>query len=185
MAHERKSDAKQDSARPYEIYLMRHGIAADSDSAGSSDDSSRPLTPEGKLKLRAIAKRLGRMDVEWDWVVTSPLKRAIETGDVVAEELGVAAPRDTCEALTPEGGSADKVIAFLARHPERSRVLLVGHEPSLSLLASELLGAGRAANFAFKKGGCCLITFDDFPSKAPGLLAWWLTPRLLRKLEKA
>jgi hypothetical protein len=35
---------------------------------------------------------------------------------------------------------------------------------------------------AFKKGGCCLITFNEFPPKSPGRLAWWLPPRILRKL---
>jgi hypothetical protein len=45
-----------------------------------------------------------------------------------------------------------------------------------------LIGAGRNANMAFKKGGCCLITFNEFPPKSPGRLAWWLPPRILRKL---
>lgn len=175
MADERDGD--------FEIYLMRHGIAADRDPGGSSDDAKRPLTLEGKLKLRGIAKGLKRLGAEWDWVLTSPLKRAIETADVVTEELGTDAPRDLCEALIPGDGSAQKIFSFLAQHSERSRVLLVGHEPSLSELASELLGAKHDARLAFKKGGCCLIAYDELPSaKAPGLLEWWLTPRLLRKL---
>jgi hypothetical protein len=49
-------------------------------------------------------------------------------------------------------------------------------------MASRLVGAGRHGNFSFKKGGCCLITFDTFPPKSPGRLLWWLTPRLMRKL---
>ena len=167
----------------YEIYLMRHGIAADREPGGSADDAKRPLTPEGKLKLRSVAKGLKRLGVEWDWVITSPLKRAIETADVMVEELGAAAPRDLCEALMPADGSAHKVFSFLAQHPERRCVLLVGHHPSLSELASELLGAEHDARLAFKKGGCCLIVYDEFPSfKLPGLLEWWLTPRVLRKL---
>jgi phosphohistidine phosphatase len=184
MTHEKKSGGvRSEPGRTYELYLMRHGIAADRDSLGASDDASRPLTPEGKLKLRASAKGLGRLKVEWDWVITSPLKRAVETGDVVIDELGATVARDTCEALTPGDASAHKVISFLSQHPERSSVLLVGHEPSISQLASELVGASHSANFAFRKGACCMITFDGFPSKSPGLLAWWLTPRLLRKLS--
>lgn len=167
----------------YEIYLMRHGIAADREPGGASDDAKRLLTPEGKLKLRGIAKGLKRLGVEWDWVISSPLKRAIETADVIVEELSVTAPRDLCEALTPGDGSAHKVFSFLGQHPERRSVLLVGHEPSLSELASELLGAEHDARLAFKKGGCSMIAYDEFPSsKSPGLLEWWLTPRLLRKL---
>ena len=183
MAASKKTVEENDRNQAYEIYLMRHGIAADREPGGSSDDAKRPLTLEGKLKLRAIAKGLKRMAIEWDWVVTSPLKRAVETADVVVEELGSSAPRDLCEALVPGNSSAQKVISFLAQHPERSQVLLVGHEPSLSELASELIGANHSAHLMFKKGGCCLIAYDEFPTtKAPGLLGWWLTPRLLRKI---
>jgi phosphohistidine phosphatase len=184
MTQEKRSGGvKPEPGRTYALYLMRHGIAADRDNLGTSDDASRPLTPEGKVKLRGIAKGLGRLKVGWDWVITSPLKRAIETGDVVMDVLGAGVARDTCEALTPGGVSVHRVISFLSQHPERSSVLLVGHEPSISQLASELIGASHSANFAFKKGGCCMISFEGFPSKSPGVLAWWLTPRLLRKLS--
>jgi phosphohistidine phosphatase len=182
MAHDKKAKTKVNSGQSYDVYLMRHGVAADQGSLGAPDDFSRPLTPDGKLKLKVIAKGLSRLKVQWDWVVTSPLKRAVETGDAVSEALGTAAPRDVCDALAPGDVSAQKVTSFLAQHPDRSSVLLVGHEPSLSRLASEFVGASDSANLAFKKGGCCMITFDGLPSKSPGVLEWWLTPRLLRKL---
>jgi len=76
-----------------------------------------------------------------------------------------------------------EVIAFLAKRPGRTRVLVVGHEPDLSELAARLIGAGSHANLGFKKGGCCMISFEDFPPRSPGQLTWWLTPRLLRKLR--
>ncbi len=165
---------------PYDLYLMRHGIAADRET--SSDDAKRALTADGKLKLKAIAKGLETLGAQFDWIVTSPLKRAVETGEVVADAVPSAAPRDVCEALAPGVESAQKIISFLTQHPERRRVLLIGHEPDLSELASELMGAGRSAHLTFKKGGCCLISFDRSPSLSAGQLAWWATPRILRKL---
>ncbi len=159
---------------------MRHGAAADRDSGAFPDDAKRPLTPEGKLKLRAIAKGLSRIGVELDWIVSSPLTRAVETAGIIAETLAPPAGLDQCEILAPAEGSAQKMIAFLTQHPERARILLVGHEPSLSKLAAELIGANHTANFAFKKGGCALIDLEGL--QFPGLLVWWLTPRLLRKL---
>ena len=164
----------------YEFYIMRHGIAVTRGSAGFSDDSKRPLTPEGKKKTKEIASGLTRLGFDVDWIVTSPLVRAVETAEIVAEALQSNVPVDFCDHLRP-GGSAEALIAFLAKHPNRKRVLVVGHEPDLSELAARLVGAGRHANLAFKKGGCCLITFDEFPPKSPGQLIWWLTPRLLRK----
>ncbi len=180
MAHGKRKASQPASKRTYEVYLMRHGAAADRDSAAFADDSKRPLTPEGKLKLRAIAKGLSRIGVELDWIVSSPLLRAVETAGIVVEEVAPAAAVDQCEALVPGQGSAQKVLGFLAQHPERTRVLLAGHEPSLSNLVAELVGASHTANFAFKKGGCALVTLEEF--QPPGLLVWWLTPRLLRKL---
>lgn len=165
----------------YDFYIMRHGIAVTRGSAGFSDDFKRPLTPEGKQKMRQITAGLKRAGFDVDWVVTSPLVRAVETAELVTEALGSGVPMDFCDALRP-GGSAEALITFLAKHPNRKRVLVVGHEPDLGEMAARLVGAGRHANFAFKKGGCCLITFETFPPKSPGRLVWWLTPRLMRKL---
>ncbi len=182
MAHDKKPAGKRADAGPYQIYLMRHGIAADLDAQGSSDDAKRPLTSEGRLKMRTIAKGLQSAGVELDWIVSSPLLRAVETAEILAQELSATAVLESCDALAPGQVSAAKVTAFLEQHPERRRVLLAGHEPSLSQLAAELIGASHAANFGFKKGGCCLIELDRLPAKSPGRLVWWLTPRLLRKL---
>ncbi len=166
----------------YELYIMRHGLAVTGGSVRFSDDAQRPLVAEGKEKMREIAGGLKRMGFEVDWIVTSPLVRAVETAGIIAESLASSVPVDVCEAMRP-GGSPEDVITFLAKRPSHTRVLVVGHEPDLSELAARLIGAGSHANLAFKKGGCCMISFDEFPPKNPGQLVWWLTPRLLRKLR--
>jgi phosphohistidine phosphatase len=161
---------------------MRHGLAVAQGSVRFSDDAQRALVPEGKEKMREIGAGLKRMGCELDWIVTSPLVRAVETAEIIAESLASRPPVDVSEAMRP-GGSAEALVTFLAKRPNRTRVLVVGHEPDLSELAARLIGAGSHANLGFKKGGCCLISFDEFPPKSPGQLVWWLTPRLLRKLR--
>ena len=163
---------------PYEIYIMRHGIAEDLGVGDAMHDSDRKLTDEGKDKMRKIARGLKRLGVELDWIVSSPLRRARETAEIVSGVVGSKVPLDTCEALEP-GESDDRLFAFLAVHPERRRMLLVGHEPDVSMLAARLMGAGRNVNLAFKKGACCLIVSEEFPGRSRGRLAWWLTPRQL------
>ncbi|MGH9432462.1 MAG: phosphohistidine phosphatase SixA [Terriglobia bacterium] len=165
----------------YNLYLMRHGDAAVAEGPGFESDAKRQLTADGKIRMKEICRGLKRLGVEFDWVVTSPLVRAAETGVVVAGAIDEQPPLDRCEALRPDG-SPDDLVAFLTTHPERKNVILVGHEPDLSSLAAHLIGAGHRANLGFKKGGCCLIRFDGSPSRGLGLLIWWLTPRLLRKL---
>ncbi|HEV2424930.1 MAG TPA: phosphohistidine phosphatase SixA [Terriglobia bacterium] len=163
----------------YEICIMRHGLAADRSTG--QEDSRRPLTPEGKERMQKIAAGLLKTGFAPALILSSPYVRAMETAKIVAEAITPAPPLDRCEALQP-GATPEDLVAFLARHPEHKRVLLVGHEPDLSALAARLTGAARQARFGFKKGGCCLIEFDGFPLRPPGQLIWWLTPRLLRKL---
>jgi phosphohistidine phosphatase len=165
----------------YELYIMRHGIAAVRSAGTVMDDAKRPLMPEGKEKMGEIAAGLVRAGLEADWIVSSPLVRAVETAEIVGEALGSKPPLDLCDALRP-GGDPEALIAFLAKRSNRRRVLVVGHEPDLSELAARLIGAGRTANMPLKKGGCGLITFSEFPPKAPGRLVWWLPPRVTRKL---
>ena len=175
------SKNKDQGDTAYEFYIMRHGIATQLGSDGSRDDSKRKLTPEGREKMQEIAKGLKRLGLEVDWIVTSPLVRAVETAEIVSGALGSKAPLDSCDELRP-GEPAEKLLAYLAKQPDRKRILLVGHEPDLTMLAARLMGAGRNANLAFKKGGCCLIVSDQFPLKSEGHLVWWLTPRLLRAM---
>ena len=182
MTAKEPSPVKEVRTNGYELYIMRHGLAVTRGSAGFSDDSKRPLTPEGKQKMREIAEGLMRVNLDLDWIVSSPLVRAVETAEIVSDALGKNVALEFCDALRP-GESPEALIAFLAKRPDRKRVLVVGHEPDLSEMAARLIGAGRHAQFAFKKGGCCLITFNEFPPKAPGELVWWLTPRLMRKLR--
>jgi|SRR5579863_230716 len=178
------SEAPPSQQKPrtdYRLYIMRHGLAVEPGSTDYPDDSKRPLTPEGKVRMQQIAKGLKRLDVELHWIVSSPLVRAVQTAEAVAQTLQPDVPLDHSETLSP-GGSAEGLIAYLAKHSGRQRVLLVGHEPDLGQLAVRLIGAGRHAHLAFKKGGCCLIRFEEFPPRSPGELVWWLTPRILRRL---
>ena len=181
MSTKETDESRADWPAEYELCIMRHGLAVERTVTTVMDDTKRPLTSEGKQKMREIAAGLVRVGLEVDWIVSSPLVRAVETAEIVGEVLGGKPPMDFCDALRP-GGAPEALIAFLAKRPNRRRVLVVGHEPDLGELAVRLIGAGRNANMPFKKGGCCLITFSVFPPKSPGRLVWWLPPRVMRKL---
>ena len=62
------------------IYVLRHGIAEDAPPGGS--DSDRALTLEGRRKLRGVLEHARRAGVVPDIILTSPLKRAVETADL-------------------------------------------------------------------------------------------------------
>jgi phosphohistidine phosphatase len=161
-----------------ELYLIRHGIAAERGKEWP-DDSKRPLTPGGISRLRKAARGLNAIGVSFDQIVTSPLVRTRQTADVFAEELKGRPPIVTADALAPAGTPAS-VIQEIAKHVRKPRVALVGHEPNLGELAAQLIGA--RAPIEFRKGGICRIDFDVLPPKGLGALRWFLTPKMLRAL---
>ncbi len=161
-----------------ELYLIRHGIAAERGEE-YPDDSKRPLTSEGIARLRKEAKGLDALDVTFDLILSSPLVRARQTAEILAEATKTKAPISTSDALTPAGGPA-AVMHELARHMRKERIALVGHEPNLGELAAQLIGS--RVPIPFKKGAICRIDFAVFPPKGKGSLVWFLPPRVLRKL---
>jgi phosphohistidine phosphatase len=163
-----------------ELYLIRHGLAAER-GKDWPDDSKRPLTPEGIARLRKSARGLNALGIGFDQIVTSPLVRTRQTADVFAEELKEHPPITTADSLAPAGSSAE-VMQEITRHVRKARVALVGHEPNLGELAAQLLGARTPLEF--KKGGICRIDFDMLPPKGGGMLRWFLTPKMLRKLAE-
>lgn len=160
-----------------ELYLIRHGLAAER-GRDWPDDAKRPLTPSGIAKLRKEAQALESIQVAFDQIISSPLVRARQTADVFGE-MKNKPPVAMSEALAPAGSPA-AVTQELAKHLRKGRIAVVGHEPNLGELAAYLIGAHAALEF--KKGGICRIDFDVPPAKAAGMLRWFVTPKILRKL---
>lgn len=165
-------------ASPVELYLVRHAIAAPRGDEWPDDDR-RPLTARGVSRFKEAVEGLRRLGVEVDEIFTSPLVRARQTAELLAEGLPGKPPVRTLDALAP-GHEPGSVLAQLARAARRRRVALVGHEPGLGELAAHLIGAGRA--LPFKKGGVCRIDVESLTSRRPGALTWFVPPRLLRGL---
>src|SRR6266851_7136590 len=130
---------------PYEIYLIRHGLAEERGDAWP-DDAKRPLTDEGMSRLRKQVRGLARLGVSVDLILTSPLVRARQTAEIVAGGLHPQPHVTTLDSLTPEGSCAD-VIADLGKHARRSRLALVGHEPGIGELAARLIGSRHRLPF--------------------------------------
>lgn len=166
--------------RPSELYLVRHAIAAER-GEDWPDDDKRPLTVRGIARFKEAVEGLKKLDVGIDEIFTSPLIRAKQTAALLAEGLSGKSTVKVLDALAP-GHAPSSVMAQLARAARRRRIALVGHEPGLGELAAHLIGAGRA--LPFKKGGVCCIDVESLSSRRPGSLNWFVTPKLLRGLNK-
>lgn len=160
-----------------ELYLIRHGVAAER-GPEYPDDSKRPLTGKGIAALRQEAKALDALDISFDLIIASPLTRTRQTADVFAEHLAGKPTVALSDSLAPAGTPA-AVMQELGRHPRKARIALVGHEPNIGELAARLIGA--RSPIEFKKGAICRIDFDVLPPKSPGMLRWFLPPRILKQ----
>ena len=67
-----------------DVILIRHAKAGNRDPNSWPDDDDRPLTAEGQAEHRAVMRAAKKMGVKFDFLVTSPLKRARESADIVS-----------------------------------------------------------------------------------------------------
>jgi len=162
------------------LYLVRHAIAEEQ--ADSGRDGDRRLTRDGIAKMERAALGLKRLGVAPDAIWSSPLARAWETAEIVRAALAPSLKSVVYPPLT-SGGNRGALIAGLAAAAGAEQLMLVGHEPDLGELASQLLtGAPDSVALAFKKGGAAAIELARLPPDSRGVLAWFLTPKQLRWL---
>lgn len=164
------------------LLIVRHAIALDREVAAKQgiDEAARPITDEGRERMVRAASGLAGFLPEIGIIAASPYRRAMETADILGE-FYPAAQRVTLQVLVP-GGDPEAVLAWRRGQPREACAAVVGHEPDLGELASAAL-AGTARSFVpMKKGGCCLIAFEEQVRAGRGELVWSLPPKVLRRL---
>jgi len=161
-----------------QLYVFRHGIAE----PGRADqpDADRPLSALGIERTLTAARGLARFADRPGVILTSPKDRARQTAGILGDVFD----------LTPQiasvlaDGSAVDVIHML-RQRDEDRVLIVGHEPTLSEVIESLCTHKSLPGFIeMKKAACALVEAPLHPDDAPGqgALKWLLPPRALREL---
>lgn len=163
------------------LLLIRHAIAEEREDFARTgkDDRLRPLTDEGRKKMKQAARGLKGLVPEIDLLATSPLTRAAQTGAIVDSVYGGLKEVEIDE-LSPET-TPDAFLRWLRKQKEEV-VAAVGHEPSISLILSWLLTGNERRIHAFRKGGACLLEFPEEPAAGTATLIWALTPSQLRGL---
>jgi phosphohistidine phosphatase len=161
-----------------EVYLIRHGIAAERGTYVNDDE--RPLTEEGEKKTRQVAKRLRTLGLKLDPILTSPLVRARQTAEILLN-VGFGPTLQVVSFLSPNGDIEDWLdwLANWQRSPN-SALTLVGHEPDLSSWAEILVWGSVQGAFTLKKGGVIGLQLPESGKPIGNSSLFWLTPpRLL------
>jgi len=158
------------------LYLMRHANAGLS-RVNPLLDNKRALIKEGKEQCVLMARVLSALNVQIDVIVSSPLKRALQTAQFVGTELGF----DSKVEISPALGLNADYSAFqdlVAKYADREGVLLVGHNPNLFQFLGRLLTGNGGANLRMRKASVARVDLDRHPPQ----LQWLMDPRTARSI---
>ena len=172
-----------------DLFILRHGEAGKRLSSGTSD-SARPLTVTGKRDVTVIAKSLKGIGVKFNLIITSPLKRAHQTASLVAITFNTKNKIEDWAELKPEGNRRELYHKLSQQFKQDLSILIVGHEPYLSTLISEVISEGNregtvGGRVILKKAGLAKVRITSSSHEMiHGELRWLLTPKHMKKLSK-
>lgn len=154
------------------LHLLRHAHAGDS-SSWAGPDATRPLTDKGRSQSERLGRFLAGLGFETEAIITSPLTRALQTAEIVADLLATTVAVDD---RLGGGLTVDDVDAILRDHGSPPRPVLVGHDPDMTELVSILSGA----DVQMRKGSLARIEIGDRPTAGTGQLRWLIPPDALK-----
>jgi len=155
------------------LYFLRHGQAGNRHE-WQGDDSARPLTVEGKQRMLREAAAISRLKLPLEVIISSPLVRAYQTAEIVAEALGSSA-RLVTDGRLASGFGPKQLAAIVTEHRSARGLMLVGHEPDFSETISQVTGGGR---LTMKKGALAYVDVEE-PASLKGTLVWLIPPKAL------
>ena len=172
-----------------DIFILRHGEAGKKITAGNNNDLGRPLTDAGKDEVTDIANSLKYLGIKFDLIVSSPLKRANQTAAIVAKKFKKEKKMENWDELKPEGNRQElyRKLSSPTQFNQSSSVLIVGHEPYLSDMISDIIsdGKGGDGHIVLKKAGLARLIVTSFtPPNLHGELKWLLTPKHMKSMGK-
>ncbi len=158
------------------LYLVRHG---DADTPAESDDD-RVLSKKGIRVTIAMAQLLKRAEfIPPEIIISSPLPRAEQTARIMAEEFAPKAKFEINAGLRP-GGNLEAAMSIIASRKDSCKVLmLAGHDPLFSRLASVLVNGTEMA-IEMKKSAVAHFELTRFEVPGMrGILRAYLPPKIV------
>jgi phosphohistidine phosphatase len=163
---------------PVQLYLLRHA-QADARVDGQ-DHPDRALTPKGMRQAQAVGAFARANGLQVDLALSSPYRRARETLEHAAETWPLPQPTAQADWLCIDTPTLQWLAGLRTlRAHGLGRVLLVGHEPDLSLAIAALLGTPRADAVKMRKGALACLSLPDEPGAETAQLRWLVSPDLL------
>ena len=149
-------------------------------------DVKRPLDKEGKRHCLQLSHVLNALTISFDLVVSSPLKRSLQTAQLVATETGYETQLLISNALAPNA-DYDQFQRLLRECAPYENVLVVGHNPNITQFVGRLVtavhGEGEepdttTARIRLRKGSMARFNLP----RGPATLQWLLDARTVKAL---
>ena len=147
------------------IYLIRHGDAEKA--AIGKKDFDRELTSSGIIKIKNAAGNWGNLIPSFDYIISSPLKRALQTAQILGEVFNYNREIIIDKKLAP--GSRTEDLVEIANALDGEEIAFVGHQPDFGEHVSNLISS-EGAYVEFKKGAIAKISFGNKAHLSKGTL---------------
>jgi phosphohistidine phosphatase len=170
------------------LYVVRHAeavqVGQNKPSAGGAitRDADRPLSLRGEQDAALMGKALARLDPFIDVVVTSPLLRAVQTGEIIGREISNHATFQTSASLSP-GFRPDVLLEELLAIVGGASIISVGHQPDLSMFISYLIADSSRAAVAMEPCAIAHLKLTPRAGRVEAQLRWLLTPDTVRSVH--
>jgi len=162
-----------------DIYFLRHASAGEPKLTPSKDDERR-LDKLGIEQSHNVGRALAAMAVSLTAILSSPLPRAAETAEIVAQEIGHK-KKVMVEAALQPGGSYEQFLEVLGRYGSGDAILVAGHNPNLTEFLNKLL-IGEDAPDAVELKKATIAKVEKTGNSA--VLKWCMPPKVLRALQE-
>lgn len=144
------------------LFLVRHAKSSWDDS--TLGDEARPLNDRGQTDAPRMGRWLAEQPLQPQVIVSSPAQRARSTAKIIAASLGRKASEIVIDPDIYFRGLRGMLTAIERTDDSIDRLMLVGHNPVMTGLFSELSGE------ALDNMPTCAIAIIEFP-----MLSWGLT----------
>jgi phosphohistidine phosphatase len=151
------------------LHVIRHAEAVES--SPTTPDEYRYLTCRGRTRFRRVAETLKKCGIDPDIIISSPLVRAVQTAEIIAENLRFSGELLIVPFLG-DGFSFSLLRDYIELKGGVRELVLVGHEPDLGRLVGELLNKSACT---VKKGGVVTLNLKFQQPDTVARFLWMVT----------
>ncbi len=177
------------------LFVLRHASAG-TRRTNPKVDVKRQLDKDGKRHCIHLAHVLNALTINFDLIVSSPLKRSLQTAQLVGTETGYESPIVVSKALAPDATFAH-FQRLLHECSAYENVMVVGHNPNITAFLLHLIfghngvesargyetargsdSARQPTRIRLRKGSLARVNMQ----RGPATMQWLLDPRIVKAL---